>query len=265
MRIHLFPQRPDHPLADAKELKRILAELHVDKAANAVDELTSWFDSLKHARNFRLDHYFDVLRQLDDAGQPHLRRLARDYLYSSYLSRREQQRLWERSYGYWAAVAALYDLCTTRARLESKDRGTDAFKVSLPLADARLQAALRTCIKWLTYRYEPVEGEIWKSLGRTSLLAEAAGHAQKPVQLYPGHQGSSSVAQQYLHALVFCTSSMDGLLPQQIELADRMIAHFLPAFVCSPDCRPDSVYWVDAAKGSAPTRWLVIPAQPDPA
>jgi hypothetical protein len=43
------PQRPDHPLADAKEFKRILAELHVDKAANAVDELTSWFDSLKHA------------------------------------------------------------------------------------------------------------------------------------------------------------------------------------------------------------------------
>ena len=254
MRIHLFPQRPDHPLADAKELKRILAELHVDKAANAVDELTSWFDSLKHARNFRLDHYFDVLRQLDDAGQLHLRRLARDYLYSSYLSRREQQRLWERSYGYWAAVAALYDLCTTRARLESKDRGTDAFKVSLPLADARLQAALRTCIKWLTYRYEPIEKDLWKGLGRTVLAAEAAGHAQKPVPLYPGPMSSSSVAQQYLHALVFSTSSMDSLVPQQIELADRLIAHFLPAFVCSPDCRAGSIYWVDATRGSAPAR-----------
>ena len=254
MRINLFPQRPDHPLADAKELKRILAELHVEKAAHAVDELASWFESLKHARNFRLDHYFDVLRQLDDAGQPHLRRLARDYLYSPYLSRLEQQRLWERSYGYWTAVAALYALCTTRARLEPKERGAEAFKVSLPLADARLQAARRTLIKWLAYRYEPVEGELWKSLGRTSLLAEAAGHAQKPVQLYPGPLGSSSAGQQYLHALVFSTSSMDGLLPQQIELADRMVAHFLPAFVCSPDCRPDSVYWVDAAKGSAPTR-----------
>jgi len=174
MLINLFPQRPDHPLADAKELKRILAELHVEKAAHAVDELASWFESLKHARNFRLDHYFDVLRQLDDAGQPHLRRLARDYLYSPFLSRLELQRLWERNYGYWTAVAALYALCTTRARLEPKERGADAFKVSLPLADARLHAARRTLIKWLAYRYEPVEGEIWKSLGRTSLLAEAA-------------------------------------------------------------------------------------------
>ena len=137
MLINLFPQRPDHPLADAKELKRILAELHVEKAAHAVDELASWFESLKHARNFRLDHYFDVLRQLDDAGQPHLRRLARDYLYSPFLSRLELQRLWERNYGYWTAVAALYALCTTRARLEPKERGADAFKVSLPLADAR--------------------------------------------------------------------------------------------------------------------------------
>jgi hypothetical protein len=144
MLINLFPQRPDHPLADAKELKRILAELHVDKAANAVDELTSWFDSLKHARNFRLDHYFDVLRQLDDAGQPHLRRLARDYLYSPYLSRLEQQR-----YGSGVTVIGRrwlrFTLCAPHA-LDSnpRDRGADAFKVSLPLADARLQAARRT-------------------------------------------------------------------------------------------------------------------------
>jgi hypothetical protein len=40
MLINLFPQRPDHPLADSKELKRILAELHVDKPANAVDEVS---------------------------------------------------------------------------------------------------------------------------------------------------------------------------------------------------------------------------------
>ena len=31
MILNLFPNRPDHPLADAKEFKRILAELRVDK------------------------------------------------------------------------------------------------------------------------------------------------------------------------------------------------------------------------------------------
>ena len=63
--------------------------------------------------------------------------------------------------------------------------------------------------------------------GASYLAAEAAGHAQKLVQLYLGRMGVTSVAQQYLHSLLFSASSMDGLSPQEIELADRVIAHFL--------------------------------------
>jgi hypothetical protein len=47
---------------------------------------------------------------------------------------------------------------------------------------------------------------------------------------------------------------MDSLMPLEIELADRLIAHFHSGFVFSSDCLPDSVYWVDAAKGSPPAR-----------
>ncbi len=254
MILKLFPQRPDHPLADAKEFKRILAELHVDKAAKAVDELVGWFESLQHAENFRLDHYFDVLRQLDDAGQQHLRNLVRDYLDSPQLSTLERQRLWELSFAYWNVVAGHYSACIERARIDPKGRGTGAFNASLALAEVRLQAARRSCLKWLAYRYESASRDFWKAFGRSFLAAEGAGHAQKMVQLYPGQAGSSSVAQQYLHALVFFASAMDGLLPQQIELADRVITHFVPSFICSSDCRPDSLYRVDAASGSPPAR-----------
>ena len=111
MIFRLFPKRPDHPLADGQELKRILAELHVARAQNAVDEVVGWFESLKHAEDFRLDHLFDVLRQLDDAAQPHLRRLARDYLHSPHLSTVERQRLWARSCTYLSEVATVYSLC----------------------------------------------------------------------------------------------------------------------------------------------------------
>lgn len=259
MLLKLFPQRPDHPLADAREFKRILAELHVDKAAKAVEELASWFESLRHAKDFRLDHYFDVLRQLDDAGQQHLRNLARDYHDSPHLSTLERQRLWDLSHGYWSAVAARYSECIERARRDSKDRGTEAFKGSLTLAQVRLQAARRTSLKWLAYRYEFAPRDLWKALGRAFLAADEAGHAQRSVQLYPGQAGASSVAQQYLHALVFFTSSMDGLLPQQIELADRVITHFLPGFVCSSACTADSVYWVDTASGAPPARLISHP------
>ena len=43
-------------------------------------------------------------------------------------------------------------------------------------------------------------------------------------------------------------------MPLEIELADRLIAHFLPGFVFSADLLPNSVYWVDAASGSPPMR-----------
>jgi hypothetical protein len=254
MIFRLFPKRPDHPLADGQELKRILAELHVARALNAVDEVVGWFESLKHAEDFRLDHLFDVLRQLDDAAQPHLRRLARDYLHSPHLSTVERQRLWTRSCTYLSEVATVYSLCIERARLDPKGRGSVAFKVSLPLLNTRLQAACCARLKWLAYRYEPPGEELWRCLGETYLAAEAAGHAQKSLQLYPAQLGLSSVAQQYLHALVFFTSSVDGLMPLQVEMADRLIAHFLSGFVFSADCRPDSVYWVDAASGGAPAR-----------
>ncbi|HRF71485.1 MAG TPA: hypothetical protein PL117_01820 [Accumulibacter sp.] len=254
MRLNFFAQRPDHLLADAKELKRILADLHVDKAAKAVDELRSWFESLKHAEHFRLDHYFDVLRQLDDAAQEHLRPLLRTYLQSPSLSKVEDERQWARVYGYWGDIAELYTECVERARLDPKDKGSEAFKVSVPLAQLRSQAARCTQLKWLAYRYAATPEDLWKSLGATFLAAETAANAHKPLPVYPTQRGLSSVAQQYLHAVVFSTSSMDSLMPLQIELADRLIAHFLSNFVLSPDCRPDSVYWVDAASGSAPFR-----------
>ena len=260
MILNLFPQRPDHPLADGKELKRIIAELLVERPGNAVDEVTSWFESLKHARNFRVDHYFDVLRQLDEAAQPHLRRLARDYIQSPHLSPAEQSRIWTRCHGFWNEVAASYSLCTTRARLDPRSKGSEALKAVLPLAEARQLAARRCQLKWLAYRYAAAGAELWQALGASYLAAEQAGYAQKSVQLYPGQHGLSTVQQQYTHALVFCSSSMDGLLPEQIELADRLIAHFLSAFVLLPAPRTDSVYWVDAASGEPPTRLSRRPA-----
>jgi hypothetical protein len=71
----------------------------------------------------------------------------------------------------------------------------------------------------------------------------------------------SSVAQQYLRTLVRESSSMGMLLPFEIELADRLIAHFLPGFVFDKECLPGSMYWVDAAAGQPPARLAAPPTQ----
>ena len=147
MILRFFPQRPDHPLADAKELKQTLTELLTARPAQAVEEIVDWFDSLRKSSGFRLDQYFDIVRQLDDAAQPHLRRLARDYLAKQPLSKLEEDRLWATNSGYWQLVAGLYVGCVEQSRIDSKGKGAEAFKASLPLAMARAQAAYYMQIK----------------------------------------------------------------------------------------------------------------------
>lgn len=260
----LFSSRPDHPLADAKELKRVIAELPLDNAFKAVDEISGWFESLHHADDFRADQHFEVVQQLDDAAQPHLRRLARDYLHAPRLSKADERRLWSASFGYWGAIAGLYAQSLERVRQHPKDKGSELLKPLLPLAAARLMAARAAQLKWTQYRYGPVGDALWGEMGNAYLDAESAGYAQKPLQLYPNNPGLTSVSQQYLQALVFHASSMDSLMPLEIELADRLIGHFLPGFVFVPECRPESVYWVDAASGSPPARLARHPREVTP-
>jgi hypothetical protein len=262
--LNLFSSRPEHPLGDAKELKRVIAELPLDNVFKAVDEVYGWLESLLTADGFRVDHLFDVVRQLDEAAQQHVRRLTRDYLHSPRMSKSEERRLWTICYNYWGEVASLYALCLERARLDPKDKGSEALKASLALASARLVAARATQLKWVEYRYGPVGEDLWRGVGQAYLAAEAAGYAQKQVQLYPAQPGQSSVVQHYLQVLVFYSSSMDSLMPLEIALADRLITHFLPGFVFSGDCHRDSVYWVDAASGMPPVRLARHPDQLSP-
>ena len=261
MILNIFSSRPDHPLGDPKELKRAIAELPLDKSFKAVDEVYGWFESLHQAEGFRVDHLFDVVRQLDEAAQASIRRLSRDYLNPQRLSKNEERRLWSMCYNYWGEVSSLYANCIDRARKNPKDKGSEALKTSLPLAVARLLAARATQLKWVEYRYGPIGEDLWRGLGQPYLAAEAAGFANQPVQLYPAQPGLTSVAQQYLHALIFYSSSMDNLMPIEIELADRLITHFQAGFVFSNDCLRDSVYWVDAASGVPPTRLAKQPGQ----
>lgn len=167
--------------------------------------------------DFRVEHFFDVIRQLDEAAQVHVRRLSRDYLHSPRLSKSEERRLWGMCYNYWGEVGSLYARCLERAQKNPKDG--KALALLLLLLATRLAAARATQLKWVEYRYGPVGEDLWRGLGQPYLAAEAAGYAQKPVALYPGQPGMSSVAQQYLQALVFSSASMDSLLPNEIELA----------------------------------------------
>ncbi|MDR2450876.1 MAG: hypothetical protein LBE85_03705 [Candidatus Accumulibacter sp.] len=252
--------RPNHPLGDAKEFKRALAGLPQDPF-KAIDEVYTWFESLRQADDFRPNHLFKVVSSLDEAVQRHLKSLSRNYLQTPRLSKNDENRLWSACFNYLGEVSWLYAHCVERFHKNPKDKGNDVFKGSLPLAAARCMAARAGQIKGIDYRYGVVGEDLWRGLGLPYLTAETEGYSTKPVQLYPGEHGMTSVAQQYLRTLVRESSSIGMLLPFEIELADRLIAHFLPGFVFGKEYLPGSMYWVDAAGTQPPTRLAAPPAQ----
>ncbi len=258
--LNLFSSKPEHPLGDPKELKKALQELPQGNSLKATEEIYAWLESLQTTNDFRVDHLFDVVKQLDDTAQAHLRRISRDYLNSPRLSKSEERRLWSVCYNYWGEVSSLYARCLERARQNPKDKGSEVFKPSFALAATRLVAARASQLKWVEFRYGPIGEDLWRELGQPYLAAVIGGYADKPVPIYPTATGLTSTSQQYQQALIFHASSMDSLMPLEIELADRIIDHFHAAFVFSENCQSDSVYWIDVASGQPPTRLARHPA-----
>jgi hypothetical protein len=171
-----FTQKIDHPLAEQRELRKVLAELPSDNAFKALDEIAGWFDSLAGVADFPGDRLFDIVQQLEAAAQPMLKRLARDYFQTARLSRTEERRLWFINHGFWGRLATAYECCLSK--LGEKNRAGELSKSNLPLLTIRLISALGQLLKWEQFHYGPSRGDYWRRLGAAVLVAEAEGGGQ---------------------------------------------------------------------------------------
>ncbi|MBS1143568.1 MAG: hypothetical protein H6R14_974 [Proteobacteria bacterium] len=257
----MFAQKSDHPLANARELKRVVSELPRDNAFKALDEMSGWLESLEGVSGFPGANLLEVLEQFEEAAQPHLKRLSKDYFGSTRLSKSEENRLWSINAVFWARLAAGYERCLDS--VADKPRPGEVAKTALPALCVRLIVALARSLKWQQFHYGPSPDGCWLSLGRALLAAEAAGVAGKAVSL-PGLGGMTTALQEYQKAMIFQAASLDSLLPVGIELAEHLIAHFLPGFVFSTEAHEDSVYWVDLKLAQPPLRLARMPAFAEP-
>jgi hypothetical protein len=253
----LFSAKSDHPLADPKEARRVLDALVLREATPALDEIAGWLESLAADELLRLSERLALVLRLDEAAQPHARRSGRDYLTSPRLGRQQEYKLWQTNRDFWRQLGSAYHGCL--ARYQAQEKGSEAIKAELPLLVVRLLRASSAQLKWDQFRYGPIDTALWQRMGRAYLFAERGRFARQPLTPYPNVPGESTAEQEYLKALVFQASSMDSLLPLEIEIAERLIAHFLPHFVFTAEVRPDNVYWVDADLPSAPKRLAVLP------
>ena len=91
---------PDHPMADPKEARRILEALPAQEL-KALEELAAWHESVSSAPGFKPADRMQLLAQVDDAAQPRLRKLARDYFAAKRPSRYQENLMWTQLHEYW--------------------------------------------------------------------------------------------------------------------------------------------------------------------
>lgn len=246
--------KPDHPLGDEKGLKEALSALTVADPVACLGELRDWVRSVMETEGFRPEHRVDVLRQLDDAAQPQLRRLARDYAANARMPKHQEQRLWGALSGTSAEFGTAWAKCIEQAAADSGVAGK--LKAELPLVLVRGLRTLGGQLKWRYMHYEQADAAVWKAVGQMARFAEEKKLLQSALP-----PGGATPARELARILMLAASSPDSLLPADIELAERVVAHFDAAIaITSAPQAQVSRYCIDLDAGAPPWRMAEPPA-----
>lgn len=244
----------DHPLADPKQARALIAELPAHDYLKALDEITRWLQSLNETEGFKVDRLYEITDTLDTTGKNHQRRLVVDYLGMQRQQKFQENKLWTCGFNFATALGQTYLSCVKQ--YQSGVNGAAALKKQIPVIVARTLRALTVQVKWTMLRYGPFEPRLWNSVGELYRYAESAGFAATPITIYPGPNGTGTVQAEYLRVLMLWASSADVLPPLKQEIAERAVGFFTPAFRIAAAPFPEAVYGFDFTGTQPPKRLL---------
>ena len=221
--------RSDHPLDDKDAPGILLEELAGKDPIPALEQLSSYLDAIKTAERLKAGRAWEIVDLLDRTGRPLQRRLTQEFMADAQQRTKFQQaRLWTGVSTYWTQLAEGYRFCLSKYEVGAV--GAAVLKPHLPRITCRAMRACAGQLKWALLRYGPVEARVWHDLGSLYLLAESLQFAQVNLSVYRGAKGESSPEREFLRALMLAVSSPDGLLPLQIDIAERLVAQLASGF-----------------------------------
>lgn len=250
----------DHPLADPKGARELVAELPPHDFQKALDEISGWLEGLAEAEGLKLDRQLEVLELLDTAARPHHRKLVQEYLGMTRQQKFQETKLWTAGQRYAKALTDTYLACVKQYR--DGANGASAVKKQIPVVIARTLRASAMRVKWTMLRYGPFEAGLWSGIGEIYDYSVAHGFEATELTIYPGAlHGTGTIRAEFAKVLMLWSSSTDVLPPVKQEIADRTIAHFAKDFRVEPAMFAGALYAFDAAQDRPPVR-LVGDAPP---
>lgn len=244
--------RPDHPMANMKNARQLVAELLGNEPLRVLEETTSWLDSIIGTEGFKLDHRLALIDLLDRGAKSHQAKLGQEYLEAPRLQKAYESRLWNTSFGFWKMLGAAYLHCIEQYQAGAP--GSGAIKKDLPLVAGRTLRALAVQLKSILLRYSLTEDRIWRDLGRAYLFAESQGFASQRAAIFPGQHGESSAREEFLKALMLAMSSPDSLAPVKLHIAERIVALFGSHFTLQAKAARGCQFFFDLSMHQPPAR-----------
>jgi len=240
--------KPEHPMANPREAKRLLEALPPQEL-KALEELAGWLESVSLAEGFKPAERVGLVTAIDDAAQPRLRKVARDYFAAQRPSKYQESLMWKQMHEYWRHAGLAWGRVIDALAGDAK---------ALPMPLVRALRSLGQQIKWQHLRYGPVDPAVWGVINRIYALAEARGLADAKFIPAAGLPETTPKLE-FLRAAMFDASSPDGLLPAEIELAERFVAELAPRFAVGAKPAKELVYWIDLGRAMAPSRVIKPP------
>lgn len=208
--------KADHPMADLKEARALIAAVPQGDALKAVQELADWVASVAATDGFKGADRLEIYRLLEDAGQPAQRKLTRDFLTVTGVGPIQEARLAAAVERFWLSLGSAY-----AAAFADPASVKGAPEPALGVALARGMRALAQAMKWRLLRYLPVEADLWRGYVELYRAADARQLLAKPVELFAGG-GETTPERELLTGLMLWLSAPDALTPEKIEAAERI-------------------------------------------
>ena len=244
----------DHPLADAKQARTLIAELPPNDSIKTLDEITRWLESLIDVEGLKLDRMFEIIELLDSTAKNPQRKIVQDYLTMSRQQKFQENKLWTSGFKFAKALGDAYLYCVRQH--ESGAAGAASIRKQVPVIVARALRAHALQEKWIMLRYGPFEPRLWSSVGELYRYAEKGGYATTELAIYPGLRGSGTVQQELLKIMMLWASSANGLALVKQEVAERTVAFVASSFRLDRAPFPGALYCFDVTLDKPPVRMV---------
>jgi cyclic-di-GMP-binding protein len=208
------------PLSDLRTISRWMQELPLGDVSTAQEQVVQKLIQFNHAKLPVSAERLEVLAHLDEAARNVQDTLCSQYLRNLRMPTAVESRLWRAIHAFYWEVTRGYHACLMDYL---SNPAASRIQGSIPLVTARAVRGFADLFKWRYFRGEGVEAKLWLKMHNLLLVSEYDHFEHAELKLYDHDVGKSSVAEEYIQALLLSLMTSGALTPRQIEMVDRWL------------------------------------------